>query len=141
MAAETGKNGKASLLLFTPSSRGSGPMPSVSPRRTSLDSAIAVTGSDEIASELLDKQSLEQTPDAKRKPVICKLDHGVSSARGQVWSYYLSRPDGTPVLVLEQTQGGLIRLDDKIDIIVVEVYGGHVKLGLRRVADTPTSHE
>jgi hypothetical protein len=51
--------------------------------------------------------------------------------RGHTWGYYLSCRDGPLMLVLHRRDGEQLRIGGSMEVVVLEVHGGHTKLGLR----------
>jgi hypothetical protein len=68
--------------------------------------------------------------------VSCSVESGFPVTDGSTWSYYLARGDGRRMLVLSRRLGQRVRLNGKIDLVVVGHRDGEVQLGIEQSPDT-----
>ena len=66
--------------------------------------------------------------DAADRCVPCEFDGRVSVVRGRVWSYYVSRQGGRLMVVVSRGQGECIRINGTIDVVVLDIHDGEVRL-------------
>jgi hypothetical protein len=62
--------------------------------------------------------------------VSCEIGQSLPTAGGHVWSYYLSQADGRQMLVLNRRKGERIRINDTVEVVVLDIQEGRVQLGV-----------
>lgn len=67
--------------------------------------------------------------------VQCQVRDGVVTIDGQGWGYYTSR-NGVQMLVVEWIAKQRLRINDAIEVTVLEIDNGNVRLSVERIADT-----
>ena len=67
----------------------------------------------------------------------CELQNGIPMVRGAASSYYVFNQNGQRLLILTRKQNESIVIDNAIDIVVLEVNGNEVKLGIICPDDMP----
>ncbi|MGA2797329.1 MAG: carbon storage regulator [Thermoguttaceae bacterium] len=71
----------------------------------------------------------------------CELQNGIPVVRGAASSYYVFNQNGQRLLILTRKQNESIVIDNAIDIVILEVNGNEVKLGIICPEDTPVRCE
>jgi hypothetical protein len=71
----------------------------------------------------------------------CELQNGIPMVRGAASSYYIFNQNGQRLLILTRKQNESIVIDNAIDIVVLEVNGNEVKLGIICPDDMPVRCE
>jgi carbon storage regulator CsrA len=69
------------------------------------------------------------------------LQNGIPVVRGAASSYYVFNQNGQRLLILTRKQNESIVIDNAIDIVILEVNGNEVKLGIICPEDTPVRCE
>lgn len=77
----------------------------------------------------------ELASDLPEQCVCCELREGLPVVRQRVPSYYVSKPGGGLMLTLERKKGERLRVCGAVDVIVLEINSGEVKLGVSRPPD------
>ena len=67
--------------------------------------------------------------------VSCNVGQGPPTVNGRVWSYYVSQQDGRQMLVVNRRTGERIRLNNAIEIVILEVDNGRVQIGVATPPD------
>jgi len=62
----------------------------------------------------------------KKYCVSCQVPNGIPTINNDVWGYYASR-DGARILVVECRTGQRIRIDDAVEVVVLEISNGEVR--------------
>ena len=75
---------------------------------------------------------ISRTP---QKCVHCEFHEGLPVIRQRVPSYYVSRPNGDPMLTVERRSGEQLRICGTVDLIVLQIHRGEVKLGISPSSD------
>jgi hypothetical protein len=71
----------------------------------------------------------------------CEMQNGIPMVRGAASSYYVFNQNGQRLLILTRKQNESIVIDNAIDIVVLEVNGNEVKLGIICPDDMPVRCE
>jgi carbon storage regulator CsrA len=66
----------------------------------------------------------------------CELQNGIPMVRGASSSYYIFNQNGQRLLILTRKRNESIIIDNTIDVVVLEVNGNEVKLGIICPDDT-----
>lgn len=113
-------HGKVKLGLSVPSS----PLPA---HPAAMPSASAAPES-RTATIALVVGKPERSP--TNEYVSCTLHNGLLTVRGHAPSYYLSRPGQTPMLIVTCEENQRIRINDAIDIVVLDTHDSQAVRGL-----------
>jgi len=76
----------------------------------------------------------QDRPGFDRDCVACEIRKGIPTTSG--WGYYASR-NGMRMLVVERRRDQRIRINDKIDIVVLDADDDKVRLGIEGAPDSP----
>jgi len=77
----------------------------------------------------------ELASDLPQRCVCCELREGLPVIRQRVPSYYVSQPGGGLMLTLERQKGERLRVGGVVEVLVLEINNGEVKLGVSRLPD------
>jgi len=72
----------------------------------------------------------DQVADASPRCVSCELQEGVPKVAEHVWGYYLSRQNGKRMLIFDRALGECICINGAIDVVILRIDGGQVRLGV-----------
>ncbi len=77
---------------------------------------------------------LRPAPDTPQQCVQCELREGLPVIERRVPSYYVSKPGGGLMLILERKTGERLRICGTVDVVVLEVDNEEVELGISHAA-------
>jgi len=69
------------------------------------------------------------------------MQNGIPMVRGASSSYYIFNQNGQRLLILTRKQNESIVIDNAIDVVVLEINGNEVKIGIICPEDTPVRCE
>jgi hypothetical protein len=67
---------------------------------------------------------------ARRTCVLCRVHDGIASICGRAWAYYILQHGRGRVLVLDLAEEERLRINDNCEVVVLDVKGNHVRLGV-----------
>ena len=66
--------------------------------------------------------------DVAEKCIPCDVQNGLATVPGNVWSFYVSRPNGVRMLVFEGRPGTRIRFNGTIEVSILEISSNEITL-------------
>ena len=78
---------------------------------------------------------------AKRRCVSCQVHDGMASIYGRPWAYYIWQHGRGRMLVLRSHQEERLGINDSFEVVVLDVEGNHVRLGVLCSPDNGASSQ